>query len=477
MVERMYDFDGGLADVERLEVLISSPLLRAVAPALPAYGATAHRASADPAALVVVGAATVICGSDRAADRELRCHWVRIRKAFQAAGYRVGVQPIRTQTFRDYRDAVLSSGLPNDTKGTLRELYIGLAKQIGLFPESDAPWNNPDLRGVVTSDGTWFAAASQVRDQSESRSRLGNPRVIADADQGNKETSKGWGYMFCLTTVRGPAARQRVVLDVSYAPNSSEMDVVIPQVQRLRARLGDRFRCFVYDGALRGVHHRAIRAAGVVSVTKPWGRRPVDYWKRYLGTPIGKAAKVVIPDTGCDQLHPLSVTAGMVWELERSAIGGFQHARVLDVADLRRSGSEAQGFVWEIDLIIRCDHGDHVLTLDPNSMHPCAKGAALINRTGTMPALDSTVNLSEQLRMVQVHEDQFAKLYGVRSDSESGNKNAKYDFGLGQRSRSFNVVRHEIDMWLYSLLANALVWQEHCQREARSSTRHLQAAA
>ena len=94
-----------------------------------------------------------------------------------------------------------------------------------------------------------------------------------------------------------------------------------------------------------------------------------------------------------------------------------------------------------------------------------------------MPALDSTVNLSEQLRMVQVHEDQFAKLYGVRSDSESGNKNAKYDFGLGQRSRSFNVVRHEIDMWLYSLLANALVWQEHCQREARSSTRHLQAAA
>src|SRR5690606_35004795 len=44
------------------------------------------------------------------------------------------------------------------------------------------------------------------------------------------------------------------------------------------------------------------------------------------------------------------------------------------------------------------------------------------------------------------------------------NKNAKFDFGLGHRARSYTRQRHETDLWLYALLANSLVWQEHRQR-------------
>lgn len=65
-MKKWYRFDEGLSQIERLEVLIDSPLLKLVAPRLPAHGTRTKPALADPAALLVVGAATVIFGSHRA---------------------------------------------------------------------------------------------------------------------------------------------------------------------------------------------------------------------------------------------------------------------------------------------------------------------------------------------------------------------------------------------------------------------------
>ena len=62
------DFDKGLAPMERICLLANTPLLHLAASALPAYGVTTKRSATNTAGLLLVGAATVVCGSDRAAD-------------------------------------------------------------------------------------------------------------------------------------------------------------------------------------------------------------------------------------------------------------------------------------------------------------------------------------------------------------------------------------------------------------------------
>ncbi|UDY34026.1 hypothetical protein [Dermatobacter hominis] len=482
-----YDFDKGLADVERLEVLIASPLLHVLGRDLPAYGTSTKPSAAEPAALLVVGAATLICGSDRAADRELKAHWPRLHAAFVAAGYRVPAAPLRSQHFRDYRDGFLGGALPDSWKQTARTMFVELALSLGLFPENDEPWIRPHLDGIVTADGTWIAAATDVRDMTTSRSRTGTPRVAVDADRKSgdrtggeterpvkgtgvkgiaksKRKQRGWGYMFCITSVRGGAPRLRVVLDVAHAPNSAELDVVIPTVRRLREYLGDRFRCLVYDGAMAGVHHRKIRRLGVLSVNKPKGLRNPKLWSRYRGERVGVGAKVLEVANDCEHRHLLTVTDGLFWELTETVVGGYVRHRVPEVTDIRRfevGPTSDDGFRWEMDVTVRCERGDHIITFDPNATIKCATGAALRKSAHGPLTYNAELTLSQQLRMLQPNEDNFAPVFGRRNDSETGNKNLKMDYDLGDRARSYTVERVDTDLWIYSLLTNALAWAEH----------------
>ena len=126
------------------------------------------------------------------------------------------------------------------------------------------------------------------------------------------------------------------------------------------------------------------------------------------------------------------------------------------------------GFEWELDVALRCGAETHVWTVDPNSTIRCATGATLLS--GGPLSNRSTLNLSEQLRVLPPNDELFAPAYGRRNDSESGNKNAKSDFDLGHRARSYTRQRHETDLWIYALLANALVWKEHAQLRRPSAT-------
>lgn len=462
----MYDFNMGLSQVERLEVLIESPLLQMLRLELPTYGMSTKPSMSEPAALLVVGAATLICGSDRAADRELSAHWQRLERVFLAAGYRVPAKPLRSQHFRDYRDVILGGELPEQLKAATRALFAGLAVEIGLFPISRSAWSEPHLDGIVSSDGTWFQAASEVSGLETSRSRTGCPRVLNDTDRKN---NRGRGYMFCITSIRGSEPRKRVVLDIAHAPKSAEMDVVVPSVLRLHDELGDRFRCFVYDGAMQGKDHRRLREAGLVTVNKPKGVRRLDQWERFRDSEVGGEAKVLELDMGCGHRHLVTATAGVLWDLEPTADGRYRRRRILEVSALRRLGPVDGRYSWELALVIRCPHGDHVHTLDPNAKVPCATGEAL-RQAGDGPLkYRSTLNLSDKLRVIQVNDENFAAIYGRRNDSESGNNSAKFDFGLGHRARSYTVQRHDSDMWIYALLANALVWKEHAQSRRTSS--------
>lgn len=462
-MQKWYRFDEGLAQLERLEILIDSPLLKLVAPHLPQHGVRTKPALADPAALLVVGAATVIYEADRRADAELRSHWPHLRRCFDTAGYRVPTTALQARHFRDYRDKVLGGRLPDEVKEVARDLAAELAMEIGLLPEVDSPWDAPEIGQIVAADGSWWAAASKVRTVEESRSKCGIPRVVADADPHNKHS---WGYNFCFLGVRGEHARQRVMLDIAHAQGQQEMEAVLPAVARLRARVGDRFRLFVYDGAMHGVHHQAVRAMGLMALNKPKGIRKRDQWRRFRTTEVGAAAAVFELGIDCGERHLFNVAAGMTWELAvQEWLGSvkFKRLRVLEVNEVRRVELDGSS-KFELECTVRCKHGHHRVVIDPDATLPAITVGKLA-RDPTRSTKDSAkVNLSEQLRSCQVNTEEFWELYGTRNDIESGNKTMKFDFGLGTRSGSYRVGAHETDLWIHMLLANSLAWREYRQR-------------
>lgn len=482
----MYDFDLGLAQVERLEVLIASPLLAAVTPDLPVTGEKTKRSSGEAAALIVVGAATLICGSDRAATRELRAHWPRLRAAFDAAGIRVSGVPLGATEFRTYRDDLLGGALPESVKKAMRELFVGLALELGLFPKVDAPWNEPDPDGVPSADGTWVKAYAEAGGEYGSASDA----VSGDADRFNAVKWKGnrgrkpskdaerrnktsWGYNFCIVSVRGDGKRhrQRVVLDIARAVDGDELAAAVPAFLRLKGCLGDRLRCVVYDGAMRGTHHLELRAAGMVTVNKPRGIRKLDQWKQHCGTRLGKSAKVFELPISCRCDHLFNVVGGMMWEARRTPLGLTRAVEPLPVTSLDRHGPDGDGvYSWTMKLRVPCSEGDHVVEIDPNATLPSITVKALQSDAKRSRA---KTNLAEDLRMVQMRQEVFRPVYGRRNDSESGNKTLKTDYGHGKRAKSVTAARVDFDLWMFALLHNALVLREHQQlkAEARAAQR------
>jgi hypothetical protein len=485
----MYDFDLGLAQIERLEVLIASPLLAVLVPDLPVTGEKTKRSSGEAAALIVVGAATLICGSDRAATRELRAHWPRLRAAFDTAGIRVSGVPLGATEFRTYRDNVLKGVLPDTVKEALRGLFVGLALELGLFPDVDAPWNAPDPDGVPTADGTWVRAYAEAGGEYGSASDA----VSGDADRFNAVKWKGnrgrkrskdaerrnrtaWGYNFCIVSVRGDGERhrQRVVLDIARAVDGDELAAAVPAFLRLKDRLGDRLRCVVYDGAMHGKHHRQLRAAGMVTVNKPKGIRKLDQWKQHCGTLLGKTAKVFELPISCRCDHLFNVVGGMMWEAKRTSLGLTRASEPLPVKSLDRHGPDGEGvYAWTMTVRVPCseaDNGDHVVVIDPNSTLPATTVDTLQSGKRRNRA---KANLAEDLRMIQLRQEAFRPVYGRRNDSERGNKTFKTDYGHGKRANSITAGRVDFDLWMFALLHNALVLREHQQlkTEARAEQR------
>jgi hypothetical protein len=461
------DFESGLSVVEMLIELIESPFLAVLKETLPVHGMRTRPSVADPSALFVVGAATVVCGGDRAADRELAFHWDTLVPHFVAAGMRVPAKPLCAQNFRDYRDGVLGGRLPEEFKETARDLFAGFAKDLGLFVEDESQLTDPGLTQTVYADGTNFAAATQVRDLSTSRSKLGAPRVAHDADR----WTNGWGYTFCLLIARGADPRKRVLLDVVHAPGTREMEVVVPAVKALQRRLGPGFRCFVYDGAMQGVHHRELRASGLITVNKPKGIRRMDQWKAYRDTVMGKDAKLFELNDGCSRRHLLTVAAGMLWEVEATELG-LVRRRVPDNVAHRRTDVGGGRSAWKVDYVLRCPLGDHTLTVDPNATYSAQTVRELDKDLRASTAGRATMNLSEDLRMVQVNDPEIiGPLFGLRNDAEATNSIIKNRYRFGTRSRSYTADRLDTDLWIFAVVTCTLAWREHCTPTGRAGRR------
>ncbi len=456
-----WNFDRGLAIVDRLTVLAETPLLRVAADALPPGNdrIMGRPSTLTKEGLLIVGAATVLFGSDRRADAELDAQWPLLRPRLRAAGIPVPVRPPTAQAFRYWRDTHLQDpAVLDDLKAALLPVYIGMAKDMGFFGDtSEAGWLEHLPYNTLLADGSWWRPASEVGHPIDkngttkrSRTRYRTPRVVEDADvRGN-----AFGYCHVMVFAQGVNPRERIVFTIDRAPGGNEMDNVVPTVLRLREMLGDGLRHFIYDGAMAGVHHHELHRSGLLTVNKPKGLRSLEQWRSFQGSRIAKN-RIMRIHTHCTHDHRVDLAAGMFWVVGTDQLGRPVRSTVVEHRDVRRLMRPDGGFRFELDLVTRCPEGDHILTVDPS-----AERYKLDRRW---------LNLAEQLRTLPMNLETFGPVYGLRNSSESDFSHMKHFLGLGTRAGSYTVERHELDLILTGMIHNAADWLEHGRRGRRAA--------
>lgn len=155
-----YDFDNGLAVGERLVILADDPVFRSAAELLPKQGEVTKKALLSTVGTLVIGAATVLYGSDRKADAELKYQWPRIGNELRRAGVADNVESVNSDHFRNYRDTHLSSEHLQSWSKDVMPMWVGVAQHLGLLEKSgstipeDENWFDPNQASTIVADGT-----------------------------------------------------------------------------------------------------------------------------------------------------------------------------------------------------------------------------------------------------------------------------------------------------------------------------------
>ena len=443
---RTYDLDfDNLSVVDRLELLMSSPQLAAVADVLPSIGSKTKPSLTDTRGTLIVGAASFLFGNDRKADAELRSQWDRIKTNMHDHGIAAPDQPLKTNVFRRYRDThIKEQDVLNGITEVFRQTSIGMAQQIGLFGETDPETNTllePSATNTLYADGTYYKAASETRPDEEGRS-------VPQADT----IFKGYGHNHVFFFARGPKKRSRLVLAVAKEVGGAEMGVVVDQSIAIKSLLGDRLHGLVYDGALCGDHKRELAKYAIPTINKPDGTRTVFVWRHARNTAIGRDAHIFdIEHDGC--VHRTNLTDGVWWQLERGDVGAWYRKNAIEYVDARQIPGS-----FELDLALPCPNspgGFHIETVDAMARLKSA------NKKG------SRISIPDQTSLIAMNNPLFRKIYGIRNDSESHFQLIKHCIGNGLRAQSFNVQRHELDLILASMAVNAAAWTEHGPRNGK----------
>lgn len=474
---RSYHFDN-LAHIERLEIVVNDPVFHLLAAQLPPIGTTTKPAATSTAGYLFVGVATVVYGGDDRATAELRAHWTSFIRILRKAGIPAPSQPLTAQHFRDFRDKFLvrkfgSVEAANEVlKEALRAAALGQAKDLGLLHghewtvgDSSNGWFDVPRERVLIADGTWFYEMYEKtppdmnqRKKKRKNKRAGSKRQIrlTRSKQGRRRTTpdadyqgKAHGYSHAILSVRGDDRHRSIVLDLARCPKGHEMGVVTESLVRLRDRLPDEDMAFVYDGAMRGKHHKQLREElGLLTINEAPGHDGCAY-RQYEGTQVPKSSTrlrdlAFTTSSGETCMQRVEVLAGQLFRTEPSALRGRrQRQQPLDHVAVRRFDTDGT-YRWEVDVEFTCTehHEVHRATIDPNS---------------TMGG----IALAEQLCAVPPNHERFRALYGVRNFAESLNQYLKGTIMHTERARSTNGHRHELDLIFAMLTSNAIAWAEH----------------
>lgn len=458
---RRYRFDKGLATGQKLDILANDPTLAALAATeLPGLGEKTNGSITDARGMMVFGAASVLWGSDRRAEVELADQWPIRRPIFDKAGIRTSIDAPNAAAWQYYRDRYLTEDVVANLKETLRDLWVGQARKMGLFPKpiGQHDWLNTNHLHTVYADGTWFAPASGVgiRGQKSRAAENGQPRLSEDVDERGR--AAGYCHVFTMARRQGDD-RMRLVLDFERARRGDELPVVLESLRRVHHLAEDGLRHFVYDRALNSHDQvKEIVAMGILPIGKPAGLDAFHDWRKVLGSEVEPGALTFDLDWGgCT--HRVAMTHGMMWNLKNRR-GRWLREKRADISDIRRVKREDGSFAFLLDLRMRCGPRWHDFTVDL-----CAPL--------TVDGGRREVDLAAHLKPHPVADiELISNAYSVRNDVESEFSRFKNHMGIGPRAGSFTALGHEIDLLLLSLTVNALAWAEWRQDYAKSTVKY-----
>lgn len=182
-------FDRALGDL--IGILLRDPMFRGWAGALPSYKREGARF--PPIVQMVVCLATLLYGSDRRAERELRYQWSLIRREFADAGIELGWDVPTTYHFRHYRDSVMGKEGVAGMVEVFRDMAPLEARRHGLLPDvADVDWLSPAAENVLAADGTWHRALRSGHEvQSSLRHQSASTQVQSEAWSAARDRRRG----------------------------------------------------------------------------------------------------------------------------------------------------------------------------------------------------------------------------------------------------------------------------------------------
>jgi hypothetical protein len=266
------------------------------------------------------------------------------------------------------------------------------------------------------------------------------------------------GYNHVLVAVRGTERRRKILLDIMRAPNGDEAAEVVDAMRALRAELPDADLAVVYDGAIRGVHHAALRCElGLFSLNKARGADG-RWYKTQLGTEAGGSSTrgtiTFTAPTGERCVKQVERLAGQLFVLAPDLLGVLRRERIIDHLRVDRVAVPG-GYRWDVEIEVWCPQHQcaHTRIIDAHADpdHPATGPTALEERH----------RWAEQFRPLPQHRDEFWPVYGRRNAAESLVEYLKHAVMRRGRAGSLAAHHHELDLFLAAFATNALAWAEH----------------
>lgn len=398
--------------------------------------------------------ANTILGSARATHRFFRdrVQWNLICEA-AALAYpddptrRLSVSGITRNQYASYRKAHVEFDDAIEGLATAFEtLCADIAIATGMCNPKNGSWTEPAAQNMLRGDGTWIPSlynSSAPTYVEPSTGEIVTTRFDPDATA-YRDNSQANGNMLVSVIARNPYPNERLIMALDFKPHSNMSDatLAVDMALRIFPHLPG-MQGFVYDMALHATDYDRLLSAGLLPVSKVQrtssGKVPVfNLNEREFTLTDGTKKHLVVQ--AVDGTPRIELVIGD----ERKSVGlvRVRTQRVSDRTDTYRFYG-----TWQI---------------------PDLPGIPRKLRNATTPIRHNSYNheitdktpRTRALRVIPETDDSFARLFGLREDSESMHHHLKMTLP-NERARSVGRHRQLFDLHGYQAhlaITTLLAW-------------------
>jgi len=456
---------------EQVEAVFSNPGLYELAVEVPMRQPTGRHSEHPAWALLAYGVLARVFRSGAKVEGELAdpATWARVLDvvgAVRAAHPDLDIPPAaaRPPAWDAWKHARNHYFTDPEVLQTLQqrftELAVAQARGAGLLdPSGPGPLCHPDRSRLLYGDGTVVRPmyrpppATRTTDPVTGEVTItyldpaGKPipapthRFDPDAADHHGHTGSVHGQNYVGLYCRGEAAHSRIVLAVArVARPGLEADTAVAAVKALHAITGPGILAVVYDGAMRGTHiDDLMTSCGLLVINKVHSSAKTAARKgRTAPTPRWFTLGTWEHDTPTGACtHQLAAVDGAVCQVSLDVAGKPVVVGRLARKQVKRSRRGTGLFHFNVAYDVPCPGGSFLAWVTPHGE----------------PG-DQSHRRADAVRVIAEGEAAFAKLYSIRSDSESFNSQLKRTL-LVNRAMSLGGRRQLLDFLCFGVLRNS----------------------